>query len=159
LSTFVPRFQAALQPLPKAGAQLKAVLQRRAKGNAAVKEVNAAKAAEIRSYVATVDGITTRLRTLRPPAVWRPTYENQLAALAGLSTAGTALAEALAANRAASIPALLRAFDAAAISDQTITAQQRQIDAVKAYNRRVRSLTKLARSIDRERSRLQTETA
>jgi hypothetical protein len=158
LSTFVPRFEAALQPLPKAGTQLKDVLQRTAKGNAAVKRVDAEKAAELRSYVTTVDGVAAQLRTLHPPAVWRPTYENQLASLARLHVTGTALADAISANRAAAVPPLLQRFDAAAISDQSVAAQKQQIAAVQGYNRRVRSLTDLARSIDRERNRLQRVT-
>ena len=159
LSVFLPRFDAELQPLAKADRSLKAELGQSAKGAAAAKALDADKARALTAYVAVVDGVSAQLRLLHPPAVWRPVYEGQLSTLTQLHTSGTALAQAIAGNRAAAVPALLRQFDAAAVAGQSVAAQRRQIAAVDAYDRRVNSLTTLARQIERERNRLQRVTS
>jgi hypothetical protein len=56
------------------------------------------------------------------------------------------------------VPGLLRRFDEAALADQSVAAQKQQIAAVDAYNRQVSSLIGLARSVERERNRLQRVT-
>jgi hypothetical protein len=158
LGTFVPRFEAALQPLAAAGTALKHELGRTAKGASEARAVDADKAVALRSYTTTLDGVMARLRALQPPAVWRPTYKTQVTSLEQLRSSSTALAVAIEGNHAATVPGLLRAFDAAAVSDQSLSAQRAQIAAVAAYNRRVQSIADLARSIDQERNRLQRVT-
>jgi hypothetical protein len=58
-------------------------------------------------------------------------------------------------KNAGAIPALLRRFELAARSNQTLGAQKMQIAAIRAYNKRVRSLDDIAIRIHRERARLQ----
>lgn len=159
LSTFVPRFDAALQPLAAADTSLKHELGATAKGAAASKALDATKASALESYASIVDAAIVRLRALHPPAVWRPTYTSQLAALVELRDSGTALAAAIAGAHAPAVPALLRRFDAAAVADQSLAVQRRQVAAVKTYNRQVASLGTIVRKIERERNRLQSATS
>jgi hypothetical protein len=158
ISKFLPRYDAELQALAPADAALKRVLTRSAKGAAAAKALDAEKASALTSYAATIGRVITSLRTIDPPAVWRPAYENQLAALGELRSDGIALAEAISGKHAAAVPGLLRRFDEAALADQSVAAQKQQIAAVDAYNRQVSSLIGLARSVERERNRLQRVT-
>lgn len=154
-ASFVPGYRIALARLQPASTALQKELAARAKGVAATKALNASKATELVSYAATVDEVFVTLQSLDPPPVWRPTYELQLTALAGLRSSALALARAVRANQAQAIPALLQQFDKAAISNQTIAAQKREIAAVKAYNKRIDNLVKLARRIEKERQRLE----
>jgi hypothetical protein len=155
LGTFVPRFETALQPLAASNTGLKKVLVRTAKGTAATKALDAEKATALRSYAETVEITLGELRQMEPPDVWRPAYAAEVSSLEELRTTATALSDALSADRAATVPGLLRRFDAAAVSTQSLTAQHAQIAAIDAYNKKVKSLTSLTRSIDLERNRLQ----
>jgi hypothetical protein len=158
LSTFVPRFDAVVQPLGTAGAGLQHVLVRSAKGVAAAKAVDEEKAAALRTYATGVGNAIGELHTLHPPDVWRPTYTAQLSALEQLHTTALALAAAIAGGKAAAVPGLLSRFDEAAASGQSLAAQRAQIAAVDAYNSRVQSVSVLAERVERERNRLQRVT-
>jgi hypothetical protein len=158
LSIFLPRYNADLQPMGAADSSLETELGRSAKGKAAAKALDAQKAEALTSYASIADGVVVRLRALDPPAVWRPAYEGQVSALVQVRNSGIALAQAIEANRAAAIPSLLRRFDSAALADQSLAIQKRQIAAVNAYDRKVNSLIDLARGIERERNRLQRVT-
>lgn len=155
LAAFIPRYRIALAPLQPASNALQKKLAARAKGIAATKALNASKAAELELYAATVGAVMGGVGALEPPPVWRPTVEQQLASLTGLRSSALALASAVRANRAQAIPALLQQFDKAAISNQTIAAQKREIAAVKAYNARIDNLLKLGRKVENERRRLE----
>ena len=147
VSTFTPAFHAALRPLVPAGAQLKRALS--AKGTPA------AKAGALDAYAASIDSALRRLEALRPPAVSAPAYRNQVAALERVRAASTELTLALREKKSKELPALLRRFEQAAVSNQTLAAQREQIAAVRAYNHRVRGLSDLSVRIQRERLRLQ----
>ena len=157
LADFVPRYRVALAPLQPASTALQKKLSAGAKGVAATKAVNASKAAQLESYASTVGAVLGGLQGLDPPPVWRPTYEQQLTSLRGLRSSALALASAVRANHAQAIPALLEQFDKAAISNQTIAAQKREIAAVKAYNARIDKLLKLGRKVENERRRLERQ--
>ncbi|HEY3922765.1 MAG TPA: hypothetical protein VGL76_11730 [Gaiellaceae bacterium] len=158
LAAFVPSFDAALRPLAAADTNLKSELSRTAKGSTEAKALDAAKAQALETYASTVSGVISKLRELQPPAVWKPAYTGQLATLVQLRSSGSALAGAIAGGHAAAVPKLLRAFDAAAVVDQSVAAQRAQIAAVNAYDRRVKAVNTIARKIERERSRLQSVT-
>jgi hypothetical protein len=155
LSAFVPRYRVALRPLQPASAALQKQLSASAKGAAATKALNAAKADELTAYVGKVGSVIETMHPLDPPPVWQPTYRQQLSSLSRLRSSALALASAVRANNAQAIPSLLQRFDAAAISNQTIAAQKREIAAVKAYNGRIEGLVRLARSVETERRRLE----
>jgi predicted component of type VI protein secretion system len=155
LAAFVPRYRVALQPLQPASTALQKKLAAGAKGTAATKALNAAKADQLTAYAGTVASVTAAVRPLDPPPVWQPTYRQQLFALTHLQASALALASAVRRNDATAIPGLLRGFDAAAISTQTVAAQKREIAAVKAYNGRIETLARLARSVATERARLE----
>jgi hypothetical protein len=155
IQAFVPRYKVTLAPLAPADVTLKKQLAVTVKGAAAAKELDAAKASELDAYAATVDHIAANLRRLTPPDVWRPAYETQLGSLTALHDSARALAHALRASRARDIPALLRRFDVAAVANQSIAAQKRQIAAVARYDARIKTLVSLAREVQTERARLQ----
>jgi hypothetical protein len=155
LAAFVPQYQAALHPLQPAGATLKAKLSATAKGTAATKALDTAKADELRVYAHTLDSVIATIHTLDPPAVWRPTYTQQLASLTQMRMSARALAAAVHANNATAIPTLLQKFDAAAVSNQGFPAQKRAIAAVKAYDGRINALGRLGQRVQSERLRLE----
>jgi hypothetical protein len=155
LAAFIPRYRVALQPLQPASAALQKKLAAGAKGTAATKALNAAKADELTTYAGIVGSVLATVRPLDPPPVWQPTYRQQLVALTQLQSSALALATAVRGNDAEAIPRLLQRFDAAAISNQTVAAQKREIAAVKAYNARIQGLVRLARNVETERGRLE----
>jgi hypothetical protein len=155
LSTFLPRFAQDLQPLGPAMARLTSVLsQQSAYGSAAVAAVYSAKAAALRQFNAVLDGIASSLRGLSPPAVSKPLWSNELTALTGMSVAAGRLAGALQSGPGSNVTQYLQEFNRAAASNHTVTAQEAQIAAVKAYDSDLGGLADLARAITRERLRL-----
>jgi hypothetical protein len=159
LSIFLPRFDADLRPLVHADLALKDKLGKTASGTAASKALDAVKAEALASYAAQVAGVSARLRTLKPPAVWTPAYTSQLSELAQLDQSASLLGVAINGGDAAAVPALLRRFDGAAVADQSLADQRAQIAAVDAYDRKVRSLTTIGDAIEKERTRLQRITS
>ena len=155
LSAFVGRYQSALKPMQEASASLKKQLAAKATGTAATKALDERKADELTSFAQTVDGVIGTVRALAPPAVWQPAWTDQLVSLRQLRSSALALAAGIHANDAAAIPTLLESFDRAAIANQTIAAQKREISAVKAYNAQLRQVVRLAAGVQRERTRLQ----
>jgi hypothetical protein len=155
LAAFVPQYQSALRPLQPAGATLKTKLSATAKGKAATKALDTSKADELGVYAHTLDSVIATIHALDPPAVWRPTYTQQLASLTQMRVSAIALAAAVHANNATAIPNLLQKFDAAAVSNQSFPAQKRAIAAVKAYDARINALGRLAQRVQSERLRLE----
>jgi hypothetical protein len=127
LAVFVPRYHAALRPLQPASGALKTELATSAKGAAATKTLDAKKADALVAYAQTLG-----------------------------SVAADALAKAIRTNDAA-IPHLLERFDAAAVANQSIAAQKRQIGAVKQYDERIRALGHLAQRVQLARVALQRQ--
>lgn len=154
LIAFLPRYNAALQPLGPATRRLESALLAPAATTAAPGPGYASKAAALRRYQAEVDGALRRLRGLIPPAVSRPDYRGEMAALIGMSAGAGRLATALASGQTASVPVLLRQFDQAATSNQAVAAQKAEIAAVRAYDAAGTRLANLVRAADRERYRL-----
>ena len=155
LASFVPRYQTALTPLGPASSRLKTELSATAKGKAATKRLDVAKADELDAYAVTLASVTAAVRTLDPPPVWEPTYAQQLSSLTAMRGSALALAAAIRTNKVAAIAPLLHQFDAAAVSNQSVAAQKHEIAAVKAYDARVNALIRLARRVERERQRLE----
>jgi hypothetical protein len=145
--SFIPAYERALSPLRAAGPRLKDALS--AKSSVAVK------ADALDAYSATVGAVLRRLSALRPPPVSAPVYATQVSTLTRVRSSTTALANALREQRASDIPDLLRRFDRAAISNQSLAAQRARIRAVRAYNARVKGLDDQIIRINRERARLQ----
>jgi hypothetical protein len=155
LGVFVPRYQAALKPLVAADAGLKKELGATAKGAAATKKLDAEKADELDAYARAASSVIGVVEKLVPPPVWKPPYDSQLGALRGLRSTATALGQAIRTNDSAALPELLQRFDAAAVANESVAAQKRQIAAVKAYDARIRQITSLAGKVQLERARLQ----
>jgi len=154
LAGFLPRYSAALGSLAPATRQLEAVLsQKTAYGSAAVSAVFAGKVAALRRFQATTAGIASRLRRLDPPAVSRPGYRAQLAAVKGMSASAGQLASALATG-APNVGPLLTRFDRAAASSNTVAVQKAEIAAARTYDSRSTELEELSREVERERLRL-----
>jgi hypothetical protein len=160
LVDYLPRFSAALVPLPQATKRLSAALSQTtpsAYGAAGVAAVFASKAAALTQFQSDVRGVESRLRQLQPPPVSTPAYTAQLTTLERMRTTAGRLATALAAQDRARIPTLLDDFNAAAVANRSIAAQQAQIAAVKAYDRRAREIDRLAVQVQAERIRLSTK--
>ena len=143
---YLPALQAALRPLASAGTKL----QKAIAGQSSVE----AKASAFDAYSATVAAVLKRLRSLHPPPVSRPGHTTEVTALTRVEAATEAIAKALRAKRTGDLAKLLRRFDQAALSTQSLSAQRARAQAVRAYNSRVRSLDTLIRRITDERARL-----
>jgi hypothetical protein len=107
------------------------------------------------TYDAKVGSVLKRLRRLTPPAVMRPSYLTQRKTLAATQNAGRALAQELRKTDRSKVAKVGRRFSIAARGARTVAAQRAEIDAVKAYNRRVRSIGAAQALIQLEFSRLQ----
>ena len=105
--------------------------------------------------IATVE---QRLRRLDPPAVMRPSYRTQLQTLDASRTPGSALAEALRKKDRSRVPVYGRRFSDASRVASSVSAQEAEIAAVKAYNSRVRAIGTVQGEIRRELLRLQALT-
>jgi hypothetical protein len=149
LAVFIPAFESTLRPLGAAGAKLKTALS----AETSVDE----KAAALEAYSAELGRVLRRLRPLRPPPVSAPAFESQVTTLERTRASTSALARALREKRSEDLPELLRRFDRAAVSNQSLAAQRARIQAVRAYNARVRGLDTLVIRMQRERLRLQNE--
>lgn len=155
LISFLPAFSTTLSPLGPATTRLKRVLAiSQAYGAAAVQAVDAEKAAALRAFRATVDGIVSRLRRLRPPVVSRPEYRAQVDSLEGMSRAAGRLAATVTTGDAAGIAPQLVAFDRAAGAARSVAEQKAQAAADRAYNAQVARVQSLSSAAAAERLRL-----
>lgn len=155
LIAFLPAFDAALRPLGPATIRLKRVLAiSQAAGAAAVQAVYAEKAAALRAFRATLQGILSRLSRVRPPVVSRPEYRAQVDSLQGMSGAAGRLATAVGAGDSAGIAPQLVAFDRAAAAARSAAEQRSQATADRAYNAQVARVQRLTAAAEDERLRL-----
>lgn len=153
LVNFLPRFKAALNPLAPATRRLEAALSHQsAAGSTAA--ASSANAVALRRFKHAVDGVVAEVRGLHPPAVSRPQYETQLAALREMSTSSGRLAAAIVDGPQGDVQPLLTAFDHAATLNQTISAQKAEIAAIRAYDDQSTKLTQLSQAAEEERLRL-----
>jgi hypothetical protein len=155
LVVFLPRFGSTLQPLGPAITRLQSVLsEQSAYGAAAVAAVYEQKAAALRSFQASLEGILAKLRRLQPPAVSEPDYAAQLKALEGMSSNAGKLAAAIAQGPSGNVQPLLTAFDRAAASAQSASVLRARDAAVRSYDRQLSRINELAQAAERERLRL-----
>jgi hypothetical protein len=144
-----------MQPLQPSLLGLERVLGvTKAAGPAAVATVYAEKSAALRRFQAQLNGMLAKLRPLDPPAVSRPPFQAQVRALQGMSHAAGQLAGVLSAGNPAAVKTLLAQFDQAAAGPISARAHQAQVMAVRAYDRELGSLNRLAEQASRERLRL-----
>jgi hypothetical protein len=172
LSVFLPVFVRALQPLGAANTTLKTSLAAikvptpksvppsklkaaRAEYTRQVDAAALAQADALDAYLATIAKVQASLRGLDPPPALTPSYEEQAKTLAKVRTTGATLVAALRAKDFKHVAARNRAFQAAAQTSSSVTAQKAQIAAIKAYNARVLAIGALAREVDNERSAVQ----
>jgi hypothetical protein len=151
LVVFLPGYARALRPLAPAMRRLEDALSgQTATGSAAL----AGKAAALHQFQASLDRILGQLRRLQPPAVSRPDYNGQLAALKGMRTTAGELATALQGGSQTDLSQLLTKFDRAATSTETIAAQKARIAAARAYDGESSRLAQLSQDAEAERLRL-----
>jgi hypothetical protein len=152
---FLPRFEAALVPLGPETTRLERVLsEQQASGPAGVAAVYAAKAAALLHFQAEMSTVIKQLRRLPAPAVSRPGYEAQIAALQGMGTSAGELAQALTRGATSSVGPLLVSFDRSATLNQQVSVQRAEIAAIRAYDTRAEKLQALAAQVQQERTRL-----
>jgi hypothetical protein len=147
LATFLPAFSRALKPLAAAGGPLKVAL-----GSKAAPQV---KATALDTYASQLGAVLVALAKLQPPAVSRAVYATQVATLRQVRDSASALAEGLRTKDAKALPKLLHDFDAAAVANQSLAAQQAQAEAIRAYDNRIKALNLLTVRVHKEQSRLQ----
>jgi hypothetical protein len=156
LVAFLPRFDALLAELAPATQQLNAALRKRtAATRPAIAAGDAAKTRALRRFKASVDAIVRRLRTLMPPAASKPNYTTQLKSLEGMSAAAGGLASAIKTRALKRVRPLLLAYDRAATSDQSLTAQKAEIAAVRAYDAKAAAFNALQGDIQAELRRIE----
>ena len=178
LAVFTPRYSAVLQESQQASARLAKALSsvtppkpHQIKGTKA--EVARAQAAfssasshaavlqaeAIETYGTSLAVVERRLRALDPPEVLRPSYRAQLRMLRASHAAGAALAQELRRSDRSRVAVLGRRFTIAARTAGSLNAQKAQIAAVKAYNRRVRTIGTMQGRISQELARLQQQSS
>jgi hypothetical protein len=148
---FIPRYGAELTPLNAAMHRLEPAL---AASSSTAVQTDAAKAAALRRFASSLEGILVQLRNLQPPAVSEPGYRSEVHGLTGMSQGARNLADALEGGQSTQIEQSLRAFSSAAAGERSRSAQEAQIAAVRSYDGQVAALTRLAESISAERQRL-----
>ncbi len=174
LALFLPRFQTLLAAAKNAGTvlgrQLAAVEEPKAQvvqGTAeqiekakaafaaAANRAAAAQAKALDGYTRTLAALVRKLRPLEPPPVRAPARRAELHRLGAARDAGVALARELRKQDRSRVPALTRAFQQALRLSGSLAAQRSQIAAVKAYNDRVRQVSKGQAQVENEIIRLQ----
>jgi hypothetical protein len=148
LATFLPALSKTLRPLAGAGVPLKSAL--------ASKGHPLAKAAALEAYADQITLVRTQLGRLHPPPVSAVVVRTQSATLGNVAVSARALARALREHRNKDVAVLLRRFNAAAIGNRTVAAQRAQIAAIRAYDNRIRALSRLAVRLRREEGILRT---
>lgn len=155
LIAFIPGFSHSLRPLGAAVSALERVLSiNQASSAAGVQRVYGQKAAALRGFARTLDGILASLRSLHPPTSSQPTYAAERRSLNRMKAAAAALAGDLAGGHTAGIAGVLRAFDRAAALPASRSTQEAERAAVRAYDRQVGELSTLVAQANRERLRL-----
>jgi hypothetical protein len=146
---FVPRFEQHRNPLRSAERRLRTAL-------AASRSADA-DAAALNRYGRDVGAVLRGLAALQPPAVVAAAYQAQVETLAKVRREAAALAKAIRDGNVEVLPTRFRQLAGAARGSQSLAAQRSHIAAVKLYNRRISTLSRLERAVNRERSRLQRE--
>jgi hypothetical protein len=162
LRTTSARFDSAMRSIPKP--TLKKVRGTKAQAAAAAREYRAqqdaaaaAQARAIDTYVASVTGLLTGLRTLTAPLVVAPAYDAEVHALHDVAVAGGRLsAELRTANRVHAADRI-RTFTLAGREAGTLAVQRAQIAAIRAYNRRSRAVGTSSSAVQAELTRLSRE--
>jgi len=173
LARFLPRFNAVVGGSKQANAQLaralavvrppkahavrgtpKQIAKARAAYAAAASRAAAAQADAVAAFDRSLARVVGRLRTLRPPPVMAPAYRAQLSSLLATEAAAGALARELRKTNRSRVPLLSRRLSEAARITGSVASQRAEIDAIKAYDRRVQAVGALQQQVQAEVSRL-----
>jgi hypothetical protein len=174
MSTFTPRFSRVLRsaraantalgtalaavPVPKAhklrGTRKKVLAAQRAYRTQAQLARNA-QAAAVDAYDRRVGDVLRRLLALRPPPAFAVGLRAQIQALTDVVAAGEQLAAALRASNGGNVATLGRQFTLASRESQSVSAQQAQVAAIRAYNARARGVAQATARVQAELLRLQ----
>jgi hypothetical protein len=123
-----------------------------AAGAAAAQQADA-----IDAYDARIGMVERKLTSLDPPAVLAPGYRSQLQTLRASRRAGAALSAELRKSVRTNVAILGRKFTEAARIAGSVSSQEAQIAAIKAYNGRVKHIGTLQGRIQLELQRLQSQ--
>jgi hypothetical protein len=174
LADFAPKFSATLRAAAVAGNRLSAALaatvppkthelrgtkKQVAAAQRALRDATALAASEqadaVDAYNARIGRVQHTLARLHPPPIMRPAFVTQVRTLAMTRRAATDLARTLRGKDRSQVAVVGRRFTIAARGASSVSAQQLQISAVKAYNGRVRRIGAIQASIQAEIARLQ----
>jgi hypothetical protein len=145
---YVPRFRSALEPLGGAttrlGTDLKAAGQTRAS------------IAAFSAYRTSLSAILRALEPLTPPVALRPSLAGQRRVLARSVDLCSEVEDALRRGDVSGVGEALRALASLSTGPQAVRTRNAEIAAAKAYNKRLTTIGKLARKVERERMALDT---
>jgi hypothetical protein len=113
----------------------------------------AAQADALDAYAAKLDAVVERLGQLQPPPVVEVERRSQIRTYTRIAASARALADVLREGKDAA--RALHRLEVALVSGSTISAQRARIEGLRAFNRRVTRVKRLASSAQRERTRLQ----
>ena len=146
-AVYLPQLQAAVKPITPAGRTLRRALARSKNGEEQAKALD--------EYQAVLSRVNADLQGLDPPPLLAGVQRAQYQTLERVQRAAAALAAGLRRKDAAALPRLIRNFQQASLSGDSISAQRARIAGIEGYNARVKKLRRLARDVQRERDRLQ----
>lgn len=174
LALFVPPFAAAVARVHGAGLALgktlaaikpptahlvrgtkKQIAKARAAFASASDRTAAAEADAIDAYDAIVKSAIARVRRLSAPPAFTPALRSELHGLQAIQTAGGRLAGVLRSSSRSNVAELGRAFTVATRRSESAPAQRAEIAAVKAYDARVRRLSRFTAAVQQDVSSLQ----
>ncbi|MEA2429162.1 MAG: hypothetical protein QOF37_2790, partial [Thermoleophilaceae bacterium] len=147
LARYTPAAAGAVRPLAAAGKRLSAGLRASA-GKVAQQQA-------LRAYAASLARASAALGRLQPPPILAPTHEAELARLSSVSRLALRLGHAIGAGDAQQVAALLLRFRQAGLASTGSAALADR--ALRAYDRRYRSISAAATDLRREELRLQAK--
>lgn len=114
-----------------------------------------AEADALDAYDAVVARELAGLRRLSPPPAYTPALRSEVLGMQAIHRAGGRLAHVLRTKNRSDVAVLGRAFTLATRRSESVPAQRAEIAAVKAYDARVRRLSRFTASVQQEVTRLQ----
>ena len=149
MAHYLPRVERALAPVRRASEQLRREL--------AAASTPGAQRAALAHYRDALEAVLLRLEFLAAPPVLHPWHEGQVARVRSARVTAGLLADGIRQEDRRTIDAALERFRA--LSSPNRSVGRAQADAIRAFNRRLRSSHALIGRIERERQRIAGEVA
>jgi hypothetical protein len=145
---YVPGFRSAMEPLGDATTRLGTDLKAARATRSSI--------AAFTAYRTSLSAILRELEPLTPPEALRPSLVGQRRALARSVSLCSEVEDALRRGDASGVGEALRALSSLSTGPQAVKTRNAEIAAAKSYNKRLTTIGKLARKVERERVALDT---